>query len=285
MSILSTGEGYTPPSWTDTSLGRQPLSRDGHCSGRYASYWNAILLPPATKLGQSYVFTGICHSVNRGVHLVLGGVCSGWVVPGPRGVPSPGGCLLQVWGCVRYSPRDQVHPPDQAHPLGPGTPPGTRYTPPGPGTPPPRTRYTPQCTACREIRSMSGRYASCWNAILFCFCFYFCYEIKNLEAKSCAKRKTKRHVRCQCRATNKRCKSATLFVLQPHPNPEINRKLSQISCLCLHGFFYNKELLQVVFFPSELIALQIRLFDAFKTERCLTFFDALNDTIPDTMVH
>ena len=25
------------------------------------------LLPPATKLGQGYIFTGICHSVNRGV--------------------------------------------------------------------------------------------------------------------------------------------------------------------------------------------------------------------------
>ena len=60
---------------------------------------------------------------------------------------------------TRYTPPvDQVHPPvdqvhtppwDQVHPLGPGTPPGTRYTPlgpctlPGPGTPP-RTRYTPK---------------------------------------------------------------------------------------------------------------------------------------------
>ena len=225
MSILSTGEGYTPPSWTDTSLGRHPLSRDGHCSGRYASYWNAMLLPPATKLGQSYVFTGICHSVNRGVHLVLGGSLLRMGCTWSQGCTwSRGGCLLQVLGCVRYSPRDQVHPL------------------PGPGTP-------PQCTACREIRSMSGWYASCWNAILFCFCFYFCYEIKNLEAKSCAKRKTKRHVRRQCRATNKRCKSATLFVRQPHPNPEINRKLSQISCLCLHGVFYNKAASSGFFFP------------------------------------
>ena len=35
----------------------------------YASYWNAILLPPATKLGQGYIFTGICDSVHRGVCL------------------------------------------------------------------------------------------------------------------------------------------------------------------------------------------------------------------------
>ena len=34
--------GKTPP-WPDTNLGRHPASRDGHCTGRYASYWNAFL--------------------------------------------------------------------------------------------------------------------------------------------------------------------------------------------------------------------------------------------------
>ena len=61
-------------------------------------------------------------------------------------------------------PPDQVHPPgtrytppgpgtppppwDQVHPPGPGTPPspGDQVHPPGPGTPPPRTRYTPPPT-------------------------------------------------------------------------------------------------------------------------------------------
>ena len=52
-------------------------------------------------------------------------------------------------------------------PPGPGTPPGTRYTP--------RTRYTPwdqvhpPCRACCEIRSTRGRYASYWNALLWCW--------------------------------------------------------------------------------------------------------------------
>ena len=64
------------------------------------------LLPPATKLGQGYVFTGVCHSVNGGEYL------------------------------TRYTPRDQVHPPATRYT------PGTRYTPPQPGTPP-GTRYTP----------------------------------------------------------------------------------------------------------------------------------------------
>ena len=98
-------------------------------------------------------------------------------------------------------PRDQVHPPGADTPPRPGTPPGpgtlprTRYTPLGPGTSPqdqvhpPGTRYTPlrtrypppgpgtppdqvhppRCRACWEIRSMSGRYASYWNAILLWF--------------------------------------------------------------------------------------------------------------------
>ena len=61
-------------------------------------------------------------------------------------------------------------------PPGPGThtPPRPRRTPPGPVTPPSRTKENPprpRRTPPREehcsIRSMSGRYASYWNAFLF----------------------------------------------------------------------------------------------------------------------
>ena len=87
------------------------------------------------------------------------------------------------------TPRDQVHPPGPDTPPEPGTPPRTRYTPLGPGTPPPGpgtpplgpgtppwTRYTPwpgtppgtrYTPRTREIRSTRGRYASYWNAFLF----------------------------------------------------------------------------------------------------------------------
>ena len=64
-------------------------------------------------------------------------------------------CVILFTGGVP----DQVHPPGPGTPpgtrytsLGPGTSPGTRYTPLGPGTPPPRpgtpprTRYTPPRT-------------------------------------------------------------------------------------------------------------------------------------------
>ena len=43
--------GRHPLPWADTPPGRHPLSpEDGHCSGQYASYWNAFLLPPANEV-------------------------------------------------------------------------------------------------------------------------------------------------------------------------------------------------------------------------------------------
>ena len=87
-------------------------------------------LPPATKLGQGYVFTGVCDSVHR-----MGGV--------PDQVhPLP-------W--TRYTPPDQAHPPwDQVHPLD-QAPPQTR-TPPGPGTPPPAQSMLGDTVNARAVR-------------------------------------------------------------------------------------------------------------------------------------
>ena len=51
------------------------------------------MLPPATKLGQGYVFTGVCHSVNRGD--VCLSAC--WDTTPPEQTPRPPGAdtLLQ----------------------------------------------------------------------------------------------------------------------------------------------------------------------------------------------
>ena len=54
------------------------------------------LLPPATKLGQGYIFTGVCHSVNRGV-------C---------GADTPGADT--PWS--RHPLREQTSPPEQTPP-------------------------------------------------------------------------------------------------------------------------------------------------------------------------
>ena len=90
-------------------------------------------LPPATKLGQGYVFTGVCDSVHRGA------------------------CLPQhILGC---------NPPG-ADPPEADTP--QEQTPPKADIPrsrPPRAD-TPPRKACWEIRSMRGWYASYWNALL-----------------------------------------------------------------------------------------------------------------------
>ena len=100
------------------------------------AFHSTTFLPPSTKLGQGYVFTGVCDSVHRGstwpgtprdqVH-PPGTRCTPRTRynPGTRSTPRPG-----TPPRTRYTPQDQVHPPsDQLHPSGPDTPLRTRYTP------------------------------------------------------------------------------------------------------------------------------------------------------------
>ena len=112
--------------------------------------------------------------------------------------------ILSTWGGLRRTPPDQGEPPQtrQTPPRTKENPPRPRRTPPGPrrtpqtrqtpspgprrtprtkenppqtkenppGTkenPPPQTRQTPPPEEDCSIRSMSGRYASYWNAFLF----------------------------------------------------------------------------------------------------------------------
>ena len=57
-------------------------------------YWRSSFLPPTMKLGQGYIFTGICDSVNRGVCLVWGSLVWGCLIP--RGCLVLGG--VWSWG-------------------------------------------------------------------------------------------------------------------------------------------------------------------------------------------
>ena len=68
----------------------------------------AVLLSPATKLGQGYIFTGICHSVNGGSlpQCMLG------YPPPPPGADNPPGA---------DPPRSRA-PPEPGTPSGAGTP-------------------------------------------------------------------------------------------------------------------------------------------------------------------
>ena len=94
-------------------------------------------LPPATKLGQGYIFTGVCDSFHRGV------------------------CLSACWDTIPQTPRDQATQ-DQA-------PPGTRHpqppTLPGAGTPdqahppdqtPPRSGTTPRTEHAGRYSQRAG---------------------------------------------------------------------------------------------------------------------------------
>ena len=93
------------------------------------------------------------------------------------------GCLPQCM--LGYHPSEQTPLPEQTPPLE-QTPPGANTPPeqtvPGADTPqsrpspqsrhPPRSRHPPPPNkADSSIRSMSGRYASYWNAFLLCFVF------------------------------------------------------------------------------------------------------------------
>ena len=124
-----------------------------------------IITTRKQSLGQGNIFAPVCHSVHRGEYL-------GRYNPPPWAGTPPGRYTpRQVHPPGRYTP-GQVHPPlQQVHPL-------SRYTLIPRQVHPPRHvhptgRYTPHKkvhpTAMHAgIRSTSGRYASYWNAFLFC---------------------------------------------------------------------------------------------------------------------
>ena len=112
------------------------------------------LLPPATKLGQGYVFTGVCDSVHRGV--VCLSAC--WDAtpqsrhpPGTRYIPQE---QTPCW--TRYPPKQTPPPWDQVHPLRADTPredtPQDQVHPPGSRHPPPVQSMLEDTVNAREVR-------------------------------------------------------------------------------------------------------------------------------------
>ena len=90
-----------------------------------------LLSPPANEVCEGYVFTCVCHSVH------------GWVSASMH---------------AGITPQEQTPPSPRSRPPAEQTPP--RANTPREQTPP------PLCSACWEIQSIRGRYASYWNAIL-----------------------------------------------------------------------------------------------------------------------
>ena len=79
-------------------------------NGIYGHKWVIALLPPATKLRQGYIFTGMCDSVHRGGGAWSGGAWpGGCMVPGggcawSRGMPGLGECLVLGGGAWSGGP-------------------------------------------------------------------------------------------------------------------------------------------------------------------------------------
>ena len=115
---------------------------------------------PQRSCGQGNIFTPVCHSVHRGS--VCLSTC--WDTTPPTGADTH---LEQT------SPWQQTPPGSRhTHPPGADTAPQNRH-PSGGDTPlsrPPWSRHPPRADppeADSDIGSMSGRYASYWNAFLF----------------------------------------------------------------------------------------------------------------------
>ena len=131
---------------------------------------------PQQSYGQGYVFTPVCDSVNGG------GLQAGRTPPG-RETPRQGGTPpSREEPPSRGNPPGSRHPPQEQtprqggipreqtphqsrHPLGQTPSPWSR--PPGAGTPQEQTHPSPGADC--SIGSMSGRYASYWNAFLLFF--------------------------------------------------------------------------------------------------------------------
>ena len=113
-------------------------------------------LPPANVVCEGYVFTGVCDSVNRGggpcVVFILGGHVwfysgrggvHGFIRGGPAWFYSGGACMVLSGGHAWFYPGGGVH-------------------------------GFSSFSGYNEIRSMSGRYASYWNAFLFMSAGFIC---------------------------------------------------------------------------------------------------------------
>ena len=84
-----------------------------------------ISLPPTTKLGQGYVFTGVYHSVNGGVLLP-----PGVDTPQSRHPPTPGADPLEQTPLLGADPpQEQTPPPQEQTPTPEQTPPWEQTPP------------------------------------------------------------------------------------------------------------------------------------------------------------
>ena len=129
-------------------------------------YSQLVITGRKPSFGQGNVFAPVSHSVYYRPQRSWAKVIFSQVSVCPQGGGLPQ-CMLGYNPPGSRPPQDQT-PPNQTPP------PPWDQTPPPPRTRPPQTRHTPWSRPPREadasIRSMSGRYASYWNAFLLYKC-------------------------------------------------------------------------------------------------------------------
>ena len=128
--------------------------------------WDKVIfLPPAMKLGQGYVFTDICHSVNRGE---LSASVHAGIPPPTADTPLEADTSQEQ---TPPSPRaDTPHPPEQ-------TPPRSRHPTPEADTPradtpradTPWSRHTPRADT-PQSQSMLGDTVNTWAVCILLEC-------------------------------------------------------------------------------------------------------------------
>ena len=121
-------------------------------SGQLAYNRNAFLLPPATKLGQGYIFTAVCESVHRGGDLPQ--CMLGYHIPQEQTSPHPPRADTPPPPGSRHPPDQAPTCPDQARPTREQTP-----------TPPPVQSMLGDTVNARAVRILL-------ECNLVCRCFF-----------------------------------------------------------------------------------------------------------------
>ena len=149
------------------------------CALLLSNFWVFVYYRPQRSCGQGNVFIRVCDSVHRGVCL---SAC--WETPqkgdppegdppGRRHPPEGGTPGKETPWKKTPLPQEGDFPeggtPLEGDPTGKETAPRRRHPP---ERRPPRRRTPPEGGTPPGIRSMSGRYASYWNALLFLFIFF-----------------------------------------------------------------------------------------------------------------
>ena len=145
------------------------------------SYLTLSYYQPQRSCGQGNIFAPVCHSVHRG------GVCLSacWDATPHKSRPLPEQTPPRADPQEQTPPKEQTSPksrhPQEQTPSQSRHPPKSRHPPPRDRYPPKEKSRHPPPDSDSSIRSMSGQYASYWNAFLLTLVVRFAFSIIHLH--------------------------------------------------------------------------------------------------------